>query len=158
MFKWIKSGEPWVWLTGGAVSLSLLAALGLLLLIGWKGLIYFWPSTLWEWHTVSGERIIGQLYDKDVVLASRIPALQQKSSQLPDSKPVQTLSRLHIKVANRDIYPSDFISVLQNEIASESLAHGWAVIDREYYGQFFGRPQRVSGGGWFSCAGHQPRT
>ncbi|CAM3887310.1 Phosphate transport system permease protein PstA [Vibrio aerogenes CECT 7868] len=141
MFKWIKSGEPWVWLTGGAVSLSLLAALGLLLLIGWKGLTYFWPSALWEWHSIAGERIIGQLYDKDVVLASRLPALQKKDRQTMGEEPAHTLTRLHIKVANRDIYPSDFISLTENEIASVSLAYGWAVIDREYYGQFFGRPE-----------------
>ena len=31
-------------MTGGAVSVSLLSVLGLLLFIGWKGLSYFWPS------------------------------------------------------------------------------------------------------------------
>ena len=34
MKKWFKSGSPWIWMTGGAVSLSLIAVLGLLALIG----------------------------------------------------------------------------------------------------------------------------
>ena len=34
MLNWIRSGAPWIWLTGGAVSISLLSVLGLLLLIG----------------------------------------------------------------------------------------------------------------------------
>ena len=48
MGKWFKSGAPWIWMTGGAVSLSLVAVLGLLLLIGWRGLVYFWPHPIYE--------------------------------------------------------------------------------------------------------------
>ena len=36
MGKWFKSGSPWIWMTGGAVSISLIAVLGLLLLIAWR--------------------------------------------------------------------------------------------------------------------------
>ena len=50
MKKWFKSGSPWIWMTGGAVSLSLVAVIGLLMLIGWRGLVYFWPHTIYEWH------------------------------------------------------------------------------------------------------------
>ena len=50
MGKWFKSGAPWIWMTGGAVSLSLVAVLGLLLLIGWRGLVYFWPHTIYQWE------------------------------------------------------------------------------------------------------------
>ncbi|MGL5179372.1 MAG: phosphate ABC transporter permease PstA, partial [Aeromonas veronii] len=50
MGKWFKSGAPWIWMTGGAVSLSLVAVLGLLLLIGWRGLVYFWPHPIYEWQ------------------------------------------------------------------------------------------------------------
>ena len=28
MGKWFKSGTPWIWMTGGAVSLSLIAVIG----------------------------------------------------------------------------------------------------------------------------------
>lgn len=48
MGKWFKSGAPWIWMTGGAVSLSLVAVLGLLLLIGWRGLVYFWPHPIYR--------------------------------------------------------------------------------------------------------------
>lgn len=50
MKKWFKSGSPWIWMTGGAVSLSLVAVIGLLMLIGWRGLVYFWPHTIYEWQ------------------------------------------------------------------------------------------------------------
>jgi len=48
MGKWFKSGTPWIWMTGGAVSLSLIAVIGLFLLIGWRGLSFFWPATVYE--------------------------------------------------------------------------------------------------------------
>ncbi len=51
MLNWFKSGAPWIWLTGGAVSVSLIAVLGLLLVIGWRGLTYFWPAPLLQWQT-----------------------------------------------------------------------------------------------------------
>lgn len=63
MKRWIKSGSPWIWLTAGSVSISMIAVLGILLLIGWKGLSYFWPTPLQEWHTIDGKVIVGQLYD-----------------------------------------------------------------------------------------------
>jgi len=64
LLKWFKSGSPWIWLTGGAVSLSLISVLGLLLLIGWKGLTYFWPAPLYQWHNLAepNKVIVGQLY------------------------------------------------------------------------------------------------
>ncbi|ASA56431.1 phosphate ABC transporter permease PstA [Vibrio gazogenes] len=136
MVNWIKSGSPWIWLTGGAVSFSLLAVLGLLLLIGWKGLTYFWPTPLLSWQTSSGERVIGQLYDQDKVLASHLSSSKNaKTMGEGDS-----ITRLHIKVANRDIYPSDFISVLKRQLSEPSKPQGWAVIDRVRDGQFFGKP------------------
>lgn len=76
MLNWFRSGAPWIWLTGGAVSISLLAVLGLLTLIGWKGLNYFWPEPVYQWTLLEapvahqtlplkvGERIVGQLYQK----------------------------------------------------------------------------------------------
>ena len=47
MGKWFKSGPPDLD-DGGAVSLSLVAVLGLLLLIGWRGLVYFWPHPIYQ--------------------------------------------------------------------------------------------------------------
>ncbi|MDW6092065.1 phosphate ABC transporter permease PstA [Vibrio rhizosphaerae] len=136
MMNWIKSGSPWIWLTGGAVSFSLLAVLGLLLLIGWKGLTYFWPTPLLSWQTASGEHLVGQLYDQDTVLASHLssPENSRRGNQ------GDSITRLHIKIANRDIYPSDFISVLKSQLSEPSKPHGWAVIERVRDGQFFGKP------------------
>ncbi len=38
MKLWFKSGSPWVWMTAGAVSVSLISVIGVLLLIASRGL------------------------------------------------------------------------------------------------------------------------
>jgi len=138
VFKWLKSGAPWVWLTGGAVSISLLSVLGLLLLIGWKGLSYFWPAPLYQWTTNDGEILVGQLYAQESV---SVDYLQELGIQLPEyAKQEVQVERLNIKVANRDIYPADFISILDVDIQNRTKPQHWAVIERTRSGDFYGRP------------------
>jgi phosphate transport system permease protein len=139
MLKWVKSGAPWVWLTGSAVSVSLLSVLGLLLMIGWKGLAYFWPAPLLSWTTVSGHHVVGQLYRQNTVLSSHLSHLSGGAANLSGNEH-KTVIRLHIKVANSDIYASDFVSVLKTQVSKPTKLHGWAVIERTHHGEFFGKP------------------
>ena len=48
MKKWFRTGKPWIWLTAGSVSISLIAVIGLVIMIGWRGLSFFWPSAIHE--------------------------------------------------------------------------------------------------------------
>ncbi|EOX4101083.1 phosphate ABC transporter permease PstA [Vibrio alginolyticus] len=146
MLNWIRSGAPWIWLTGGAVSISLLSVLGLLLLIGWKGLTYFWPAPLYQWNVaaltpVQGEVLhentilIGQVYERSFVPKSYLP--ESAAQQLEDDEDFAT--RLNIKIANRELYPADFISVLQMQLDEPTRPKEWAVIERSSGGYFFGK-------------------
>ncbi|MBA5762349.1 phosphate ABC transporter permease PstA [Vibrio sp. 404] len=138
MFKWLRSGAPWIWLTGGAVSISLLSVLGLLLLIGWKGLSYFWPAPLYQWTKNDGEILVGQLYAQESV---SVDYLQELGIPLPKATlQKDQIERLNIKVANRDIYPADFVSILDIDIHSRSKPQHWAAIERTRSGDFYGRP------------------
>jgi phosphate transport system permease protein len=51
-----------------------------------------------------------------------------------------TAERLSIKVANRDLYQADFISLLADNVSAPEKPTGWAVIERTRDGQFFGKP------------------
>ncbi|EPE6796683.1 phosphate ABC transporter permease PstA [Vibrio alginolyticus] len=146
MLNWIRSGAPWIWLTGGAVSISLLSVLGLLLLIGWKGLTYFWPAPLYQWNVaaltpVQGEVLhentilIGQVYERSFVPKSYLP--ESAAQQLEEDEDFAT--RLNIKIANRELYPADFISVLQMQLDEPTTPKEWAVIERSSGGYFFGK-------------------
>ena len=44
MRKLWRSGEPFIWLTGGALAFALVLVLGLLGLIAANGLGFFWPA------------------------------------------------------------------------------------------------------------------
>ncbi|MGF1711221.1 phosphate ABC transporter permease PstA [Vibrio kagoshimensis] len=153
MIKWFRSGSPWIWLTGGAVSISMLSVLGLMLLIGWKGLTYFWPAPLYQWETqvdtesfVSGvdadvstnDVLIGQLYERKYIPIEQISGdLSQFSAKSIESGFVR---RLSIKVANRELYPADFVAILEVDLLEPTMPKEWAVIERSRGGYFFGKP------------------
>ncbi len=153
MIKWFRSGSPWIWLTGGAVSISMLSVLGLMLLIGWKGLTYFWPAPLYQWQTqvdteafVSGvdadvssnDVLIGQLYERKYIPLEQISGdISQFSEQNIETGLVR---RLSIKVANRELYPADFVAILEVDLLEPTTPKEWAVIERSRGGYFFGKP------------------
>ncbi|MDK2643478.1 phosphate ABC transporter permease PstA [Vibrio vulnificus] len=145
MLKWIRSGAPWIWLTGGVVSISLLSVLALLLLIGWKGLNYFWPAPVYQWTIVKtspllspqasvGSFVIGQVYQRNQVDSSQLPPSLQAIVQ-----DEQEAVRLKIKVANRGLYPSEFISVLESQLSEPTTPEEIVVFERSSGGDFYGR-------------------
>ncbi|MGL5110796.1 MAG: phosphate ABC transporter permease PstA [Vibrio ordalii] len=138
MFKWFQSGSPWIWLTGGAVSISLISVLGLLLFIGWKGLTYFWPTPLYQWQTQEGQALVGQLYSEENVPLTHLRALDITwPKAILDAGQVK---RLSIKVANRERNHADFVSILDVKLSDKQMPSGWAVIERKSNGQFYGKP------------------
>ena len=105
-FGWIKSGTPWIWLTAGSVSISLISVLGLLLLIGWKGLVYFWPTPVYQWQDKDESILLGQVYQRDYVSLDHLSEQGRKWPQSIIDK--GEVERLSIKVANREILSSGF--------------------------------------------------
>ncbi|MDD1784334.1 phosphate ABC transporter permease PstA [Enterovibrio sp. ZSDZ35] len=140
MFKRLNRSSPWVWMSAGMVSLCLVAVLGVMLLIGWKGLAYFWPSPVYEFdvHTKHGnEHFYGEIYDTETVLSQQ---LIEAGIDLKDPTANEHV-RLLIKIANREREAHDFISVLQQDIVSQVAAEDIAVVERTENGAFFGIPQ-----------------
>ncbi|MBP7548367.1 MAG: phosphate ABC transporter permease PstA [Corallincola sp.] len=142
MNKWFKSGSPWIWMTGGAISLSLVAVLGLLLLIAWRGLTYFWPSTVYEFEIRRPdgvvETVIGEIHDRVEIAASQL-----RGSGLTVAEDVEFINRFLIKTGNREFVPLDFRWVLETDILARRLADGVTVIERSKNGNFYGYPLRL---------------
>ncbi|CAM4190242.1 phosphate ABC transporter permease PstA [Shewanella aquimarina] len=140
MGKWFKSGSPWIWMTGGAVSISLIAVLGLLLLIAWRGLSYFWPADIYQWEVVDQQSkrstIIGEIYDKEEVPAERLIAAGHKFSEDPG----ELVTRYLIKTGNREFVGLDFRWVLETDIVSRTMPKDVAKLERSKNGDFFGYP------------------
>ena len=62
---WVRSGEPMVWANAAAVSICVIAVVGLLLLLAVRGFGHFWPADILhaqvvygdESHAILGERV-----------------------------------------------------------------------------------------------------
>ena len=118
--QWFKSGSPWIWMTGGAVSISLISVLGLLAMIAWKGLSFFWPSEVVQFElqgSVAKQTVIGEIYDRELVAKSRIEATGVDLSHYDKEQ----LERLLIKTGNREYVDLDFRWVLETDITSRTL-------------------------------------
>lgn len=119
MNKYWRVGEPMVWLSGAALSLTLLSAIVLLIVIMVNGLGVFWPAELHELELKDGRRMVGQLTD-------RVPTADE------------TGMRRQYKIANRDLYGLDFSWIDEDQIADEHVPRQILVLERIEHGDFYG--------------------
>ncbi|MGI2170534.1 phosphate ABC transporter permease PstA [Shewanella sp. MF05960] len=143
MGKWFKSGSPWIWMTGGAVSISLIAVLGLLLLIAWRGLSYFWPADIYEWQLEDNNGVkstlIGEIYDREEVPTERLISAGHKFTEHPG----EFVTRYLVKTGNREFVGLDFRWILATDIVSRTTPADVAKLERTKNGNFYGYPVAV---------------
>ena len=58
-------GEPWVWLTGGALATALAMITGLLIFIVFRGASTFWPQPLELVELVDGRKTLGEITSRE---------------------------------------------------------------------------------------------
>ena len=135
--KWVNSGAPWVWLNAAAVSVSLLLVIGLLALIGIRGMGHFWPGVVhelvYEDHQGQRSHLAGQITQREKVKAQRL-----LESGIPVSPGVETVERILLKTANRELGNEDFRWILQPGILQQTRPLSIVVIEREEWGAFIG--------------------
>jgi len=122
-----KSGDPFVWLTGGALAISLLMIAGLLSLILFKGLKQFWPREVVELKLKDSSTVLGEVWEREA-----IPPPEEVAAD------VDEIYRLRLKIGNRDLYSLDFKWVDESEIASRSKPEHALVLERIEWGNFYG--------------------
>ena len=76
---WWKKGDAWIWVNGAAVAVSIIAVMGLLLLLAVKGLGHFWPDDILETRyrapgADAAEEIvlIGEIVDREMVSGAQL--------------------------------------------------------------------------------------
>ena len=135
--KWIADGTPWVWLNAAAVSACLLLVVGLLMLIGFRGMGHFWPLEVQEivYQLEDGEQVVvaGQIREQETVTASRV-----RESGLEVAEGIEFVTRLLLKTGNRDISGQDFRWLLEPSVKSMGKPHSMVVFEREEWGVFIG--------------------
>ena len=140
---WWKSGTPWVWLNAGAVSISILLVVGLLVLIGWRGLVHFWPAQvmLATYQEPGGERIrtIGEVTRSETVAAER---LREAGLTLDSEK--EEYQRILLKVGNRDLLGGDFRYQIDDWLVDRSYPTNLLVVERREWGNLYGSLDSVN--------------
>jgi len=135
MTRFWKSGEPFIWLTGGALAISLVMVAGLVFLVMVNGLGFFWPSAVVRLTLTDGTVLLGQISQRE-----RIP-----QPGAPSGTPERY--RIQLKVGNRDLYGADFLWVEEAKIARQETPPEALVIERREWGDLYGVLTAVKEGG-----------
>ena len=134
--QWFKSGNPWVWLSASAVSVSLILVFGLLLLIAIRGLGHFWPATVWEYDYQNQDnsvvRLIGEIQDEETVLAQRLRSAGLVIEGDGD------VTRYLLKTGNRDVTGLDFRWILKPSIQEVRTPDTLMTVERREWGNLYG--------------------
>jgi phosphate transport system permease protein len=130
-----RSGEPFIWLTGGALALALLMVGGLIGLILYNGLGFFWPRVVAEVKLRDGKTVTGQIVERE--------AIPGQPGRYRDK----------FKVANRDLYGADFRWIDEADIAGRRWPADVAVIERTEWGLLIGRIAALKDGGQVVASG-----
>ncbi|MFZ2319122.1 MAG: phosphate ABC transporter, permease protein PstA, partial [Pseudomonas sp.] len=136
--SWFKSGAPGVWMSAGAVSIAVIMTIGLLLMIGIRGLGYFWPADLVQArYQIPGQEarlIVGELVQEEEVSRARL-----KSAGFPVTEAgPEFMTRDLIKVGNREVYGSDFSWVIGEWLTDHSYPKELVALERREWGNFYG--------------------
>jgi phosphate transport system permease protein len=121
-----KSGDPFIWLTGGALALALIMVAGLILLILYNGLGFFWPAEVVRLTLADGKVVVGQVVERE--------AIPQPGA--PPGAPAAY--RLKIKQGNRELYGVDFLWIAERQIVQRDTPSEAVVLERREWGNFYG--------------------
>ncbi len=122
--SYFKSGEHYVWLTGGAIAVALTMVVGLLLLVAVNGMTNFWPHKIWQQTlTRNGEQsiVLGEI-------------VQQETSKIEGQMVAQTLFR----IGNRDVYGQDFRWYHDADFNERTLPRDAVMVERTEWGNMYG--------------------
>jgi len=126
----LKRGHLGVWMCGLSLNITILMALGLLALVAWNSLQFFWPHPLAQAQLRDGSTILGVVWDREE--ARDAAGLQE--------------SRVQFKVANRDAFGLDFRWVAEGEIAHWGWPAEGVVMERMEYGDLYGTLEGIREG------------
>jgi phosphate transport system permease protein len=123
------------WLCAGALAVSLVFVVGLLGILAWHGLGYFWQPRLALLELASGEKILGAVLEREL-----IPGAEPG----PDGSPP---TRIRVKSGNRDLTGADFRWIDEKDVVARSEPRDAVLLERLEWGNFHGFVRGVRRGG-----------
>jgi len=134
---WYKSGSPWIWLNGGAVTLCMLMVVGLLGLIAVRGFGHFWPAEIVQ-TSVTDNAGTKQLIMGEVVRDEIISSVIARDNGFTIPADRELITRYLMKLGNRDITSRDFMWVLELGMEKWTYPKDAVAIERREWGNFYG--------------------
>ena len=137
MKSYLKTGEPYVMLTGAGLAVILIMTLTLVAVVLCNGLGYFWPHQLTRYQLKSGATVLGQLTARE-------------------KNPMDGSRRIQLKVANRDMYGQDFRWIDEKDIVTQDSPKDAVVVERREHGDYMGFLKSVQTEGLTASAAASP--
>lgn len=134
---WTRSGSPWVWLNAGAVAISVVMVIGLLMLIAVRGLGHFWPASIMEADVRSPDGTQYHMVGEKVEAIS-VPAEQVRAAGIEVPAGQETVERYLMKIGNRDVYGSDFRWVIADHVEQITYPTSLIAVERREWGNYYG--------------------
>jgi phosphate transport system permease protein len=118
-------GRALTWITAGTLALNLLLIVGVLALVGAKGLGTFWPRDLVRLEVEDGRVLLGEVRNRE-----EIPEARAVGGEAP--------TRIRLKLGNRDLGGSDFAWVDEAAIVRRERPEDAVLLERLEWGNFYG--------------------
>jgi phosphate transport system permease protein len=138
-------GEPLLWLTGGALVISLAMIICLLALVLYQGFDTFWPQPVVEVKTSNGSIYMGELSRPEDFRPSEaffkgLPEDVAKRARAEMADADGQLHRRLLRSGNYDLTNTHFHWIEDCQITSESRPEWAIVVERLSWGRFYGIP------------------
>ena len=134
---YVKSGQPYIWLTAAAISVAFIITCALLVLTAARGLPHFWPADMlqasYQQPGAEAVPVLAEIRSMEEVTTARL-----KNAGLPVPEDRDLYERLLIKVGNRDLLGADFRYVLSDWLVERSYPKDVVVLERMEWGNFHG--------------------
>lgn len=140
-------------MNAGAVAIAVIMTLGLLAVIGVRGLAHFWPADVMVAdYQVPGEA--PRVLAGEVVQAEEVPRARLAASGLPvNVEGGEFMTRELLKVGNREVYGADFSWVVGEWLSNPRRPHHMVVLERREWGNFYGELLNVKEAGQLVAEG-----
>ena len=123
-------GEPWVWLTGGALALAIMMITGLLAFIAIRGASTFWPVPLELVELADGRRALGEVSEREEAETATAAVTGRGARRL-------------VRTANFEVSGKHYEWFDDAAIAGVSRPEWATALERLEGGRFHGFPVRL---------------
>jgi phosphate transport system permease protein len=120
-----KSGDPFIWLTGGALAFSVIMIAALIVIVATNAVGFFWPDRLVLAKLKDGSDLLGQIRGHE-----EIPRVATEKGE--------PQYRTQFQVGNRDLYGADFRWVNDDQITSQAYPEEAIFFERWEWGPLIG--------------------